>query len=315
MNVSAFRVANFKAFAAGQRVPLRPITLVYGANSAGKSSVLHALALSHHAIETGDLDTQRTQIGGESIDLGGFRQYVHRHRREQQVQIGFELDLGRLSGRVAALLRSAGKVVIELSIGEGMVGGQQDLRAGAWRGLFASNGRDWHRWGKELVRKLAMEGRLVGFLPELPAVPSDDQDWCEEALKTDAKQRFTGGIIVTEPVKAAYPAEPRVERIDQLSRAAWWSRRSVCPGLWMTTRNTSVRFCVARTRCSSSILTSIPRFLDINSSRIFCPSPVGVARGRQSKSTAFATKDPGQAAGYLTYGALNRIIVRRLLPV
>lgn len=127
MNVSGFRVANFKAFAAGQRVPLRPITLVYGANSAGKSSVLHALALSHHAIETGDLDTQRTQIGGESIDLGGFRQYVHRHQREQQVHLGFELDPGRLSGRVAALLRSAHKIVVELSIGEGMVGGQQDL--------------------------------------------------------------------------------------------------------------------------------------------------------------------------------------------
>ena len=127
MNLSAFRVANFKAFAAGQRVPLRPITLVYGANSAGKSSVLHALALSHHAIETGDLDTQRTQIGGESIDLGGFRQYVHRHQREQQVQFGFELDPGRLSGRVAALLRSAHKIVVDLSIGEGIVGGQRDL--------------------------------------------------------------------------------------------------------------------------------------------------------------------------------------------
>ena len=74
MTLTAFRIANFKAFAAAQRVPLRPITLIYGANSAGKSSVLHALALAHHAIETGDLDTQRTQIGGETIDLGGFRQ-------------------------------------------------------------------------------------------------------------------------------------------------------------------------------------------------------------------------------------------------
>lgn len=127
MNIAAFRMANFKAFGAVQRVPLRPITLIYGANSAGKSSALHALALSHHAIETGDLDTQRTQIGGESIDLGGFRQYVHRHRREQQVQFGFELDPGRLSGRVAALLRSARRIVVELSIGEGIVGVQQDL--------------------------------------------------------------------------------------------------------------------------------------------------------------------------------------------
>lgn len=113
--------------------------------------------------------------------------------------------------------------ISEVMRNEGLV---RDLRAGAWRGLFASNGREWHRWGKELVRKLATEGRLVSFLPELSAVPSDDQDWCEEALKTDAKQRFTGGIIVTEPVKAVYPAEPRVERIDRLSRAAWWSRRS-----------------------------------------------------------------------------------------
>jgi AAA15 family ATPase/GTPase len=41
--LSGLRIANFKAFAASQRVPLRPITLVYGANSAGKSSILHAL--------------------------------------------------------------------------------------------------------------------------------------------------------------------------------------------------------------------------------------------------------------------------------
>ena len=127
MNVSAFRIANFKAFAATQRVPLRPITLIYGANSAGKSSALHTLALTHHAVETGDLDTQRTQIGGESIDLGGFRQYVHRHQREQQVQLGFELDPGRLYGRVAAMLRSARKIVVELSIGEGITSNQQSL--------------------------------------------------------------------------------------------------------------------------------------------------------------------------------------------
>ncbi len=72
MTLTTLRIANFKAFAAARRVPLRPITLVYGANSAGKSSVLHALAPAHHAVEAGELDTQRTQIGGESIDLDDF---------------------------------------------------------------------------------------------------------------------------------------------------------------------------------------------------------------------------------------------------
>lgn len=113
--------------------------------------------------------------------------------------------------------------ISEVMRNEGLV---RDLRAGEWRGLFASDGRSWHRWGKEMVRKLAAEGRLVSFLPELPVVPSDDQGWCEEALKTDAKQAFTGGIVVTEPIKTAYPGEPRVERVDRLNRAAWWTRRS-----------------------------------------------------------------------------------------
>ena len=120
MTLTAFRIANFKAFAAAQRVPLKPITLIYGANSAGKSSVIHALALAHHAIETGNLDAQRTQIGGESIDLGGFRQYVHGRVEEgRQVELGFELDPRCLSGRVAKLLRSAREIVVELAIGEG----------------------------------------------------------------------------------------------------------------------------------------------------------------------------------------------------
>ena len=121
MTLTAFSIANFKAFAATQRVPLRPITLMYGANSAGKSSVIHALALAHHAIETGNLDAQRTQIGGESIDLGGFRQYIHGRVEEgrRQVELGFELDPRRLSGRVAKLLRSAREIVVELAIGEG----------------------------------------------------------------------------------------------------------------------------------------------------------------------------------------------------
>ena len=121
MTLTAFSIANFKAFAATQRVPLKPITLIYGANSAGKSSVIHALALTHHAIETGNLDAQRTQIGGESIDLGGFRQYVHGRVEEgRQVELGFELDPRHLSGRVAKLLRSVREIVVKLAIGEGI---------------------------------------------------------------------------------------------------------------------------------------------------------------------------------------------------
>lgn len=127
MSLTAFSIANFKAFAASQRIPLRPITLIYGANSSGKSSAIHALALAHHAIETGDLDIQRTRIGGEAIDLGGFRQYVHRRDKDRQVELGLELNPANLSGRIAELLRSVQRVEVELTIGQGFTSNQLPL--------------------------------------------------------------------------------------------------------------------------------------------------------------------------------------------
>src|SRR5437016_751663 len=42
-------LGNFKAFAETQNVPIRPLTLVFGANSSGKSSLLHGLLLGRHA--------------------------------------------------------------------------------------------------------------------------------------------------------------------------------------------------------------------------------------------------------------------------
>ena len=125
MTLTAFRIANFKAFADTQRVPLRPITLIYGANSAGKSSVIHALALAHHAISTGELDIQRPHISGESIDLGGFRQYVHQRKRDRQVELGFELDPSRLSGHLEEFPRSAREIAVGLAIGEETTSDQQ----------------------------------------------------------------------------------------------------------------------------------------------------------------------------------------------
>lgn len=117
MTLTVVRLANFKAFGVSQRIPLRPITPIFGANSDGKSSVIHALAHAHHAVGTGELDTQRTEVGGEAIGLGGFREYVHRREREWKVEVGFELDPRRLSGRVADFLRPARAVQVDLGIG------------------------------------------------------------------------------------------------------------------------------------------------------------------------------------------------------
>lgn len=106
---------------------------------------------------------------------------------------------------------------------EGLV---RDLHDGAWRALFADDGRPWHRRGKELVKKLATQGRLISSPRELPAVPVDDRAWCEEALRTHSRRPMTGGIIATGPIKDEYRSESLVARIDRLDRADWWRGRS-----------------------------------------------------------------------------------------
>jgi hypothetical protein len=111
----------------------------------------------------------------------------------------------------------------EVMLTEGLV---RDLRAGEWGRLFTNDGRPWHRRGKELLKKLAQQNRLVPFQPTVSGSPPDDSAWCQEALGTHRVIPFTGGVIVTEPVKAAFPAEPRVGRIDRLASAAWWAARS-----------------------------------------------------------------------------------------
>jgi len=168
-------LGNFKAFAETQRVPLRPITLIYGPNSAGKSSIIHSLALVHHAMRTGELDVHRTEIGGESIDLGGFRQYVHRRDATKRFEWSVELNVSNLSGRVAELLSSVGSVRLAITVGTGEIDERQ-------RTLFG-----------ELSRVPGTGVRL-----ETCTVSADDQ----ELLSMSARR---GGILRVDRLHQEHP--------------------------------------------------------------------------------------------------------------
>src|ERR1035437_6049252 len=104
-------IGNFKAFGEAQTVPLRPITLIFGANSSGKSSLIHGLLLAHNALETGELDTFKTVLGGEAVDLGGFRQYVHRRNADAFAEFSAEIAVGRLPRGLRAILPEGSKIV------------------------------------------------------------------------------------------------------------------------------------------------------------------------------------------------------------
>ena len=110
-------VGNFKAFAETQAIPVKPITLIFGANSAGKSSIIHSLALLHEALHTGELDIFRTRLGGSSIDLGGFRQYIHRRQANRRMDLRLTLNTAKFHGRLKELLDPVSEITAGVTVG------------------------------------------------------------------------------------------------------------------------------------------------------------------------------------------------------
>lgn len=71
--LSALELENFKGIATRQRVDFAPLTLLFGANSAGKSTILQALLYLHELLERGTADVDRTELGAPSSLWAGSR--------------------------------------------------------------------------------------------------------------------------------------------------------------------------------------------------------------------------------------------------
>jgi hypothetical protein len=93
MAITAITIENFKGIREPVRVELKPITLLFGPNSAGKSTIVQALHYAREIFERHNLNPDRTLLGGSSIDLGGFESLVHQHDKSLPIRLAFELDL------------------------------------------------------------------------------------------------------------------------------------------------------------------------------------------------------------------------------
>jgi predicted ATPase len=94
MPITSITTANFKGIADPVTIPISPITLLFGKNSAGKSTILQALHYLREVLENRRPDPDRTLVGGDVIDLGGFQALVHRHELDRRIRIhvAFSLD-------------------------------------------------------------------------------------------------------------------------------------------------------------------------------------------------------------------------------
>jgi predicted ATPase len=89
--ITRITVENFKGISKRVTIPLRPITLLFGANSAGKSTILHAFHFVRELLERNNANPDRTLQGGEAIEMGGFRNLVHKHDLNREIRVRIEI--------------------------------------------------------------------------------------------------------------------------------------------------------------------------------------------------------------------------------
>jgi hypothetical protein len=88
--LTSLEIENFKSIAARQRIDFASLTLLFGANSAGKSTILQALLYLHELLERGSADIDRTELGGNILELGGFARLVHKHDAQRTIVLRAE---------------------------------------------------------------------------------------------------------------------------------------------------------------------------------------------------------------------------------
>lgn len=97
MRLTALTIKNFKGIdARGCRIEFSPITLLFGPNNAGKSTIIQALHLAQEILCRPDADLDRIDARGAGLNLGTFKDYVHAHDLNKKIMIELEMKVESL---------------------------------------------------------------------------------------------------------------------------------------------------------------------------------------------------------------------------
>lgn len=89
-------ITNFKGVGEKVRIPIAPITLLFGANSTGKSTILHALHYAYEVLAHQNLDVDVSERSGNNINLGGFQNLLHNRDLSQELCLALGLDFSEI---------------------------------------------------------------------------------------------------------------------------------------------------------------------------------------------------------------------------
>jgi len=91
--MKAIRLQNFKGFKDSGWIELKPITLLFGYNSSGKSSILQALLLMKQSFGNPSSKVPFSFFSERGVDLGTYQDVVHNHKIGEEIPVTLSLRL------------------------------------------------------------------------------------------------------------------------------------------------------------------------------------------------------------------------------
>ncbi len=98
MAVEAFRIQNFMGFEDSGWIELRPITLLFGRNSVGKSAILRALLLLRQSLDSPPEVGPLWFVRDDGLDFGDYTEMVRDHKPERDFSFWFKCRFRRSGG-------------------------------------------------------------------------------------------------------------------------------------------------------------------------------------------------------------------------
>ena len=142
---------NYKAFDEGE-IEIRPLTLLLGANSSGKSSILHLFLMLEQTISNADKYTAALKTNGHSVSLGEDENLLKDKNHAKQLTLEFGINPTEYINSVKALLEEK----------------QTEISYSYLFSLKANNPEKYDLYSRSILEKLKTKGK--NLKPEISEV-------------------------------------------------------------------------------------------------------------------------------------------------
>jgi predicted ATPase len=91
--IKSLNLENFQGMTEAHSIRFAPITLVFGPNSSGKSSLIRSLLLLKQSVDFGNSSYQELEFQGGAIDLASFENVINGHNLDKTLTVGISSDV------------------------------------------------------------------------------------------------------------------------------------------------------------------------------------------------------------------------------